>query len=722
LTAVIPWGLTPAKYDLRVVNPDGSEGNLHSAVEVTQGIGQWRSQALDGGPVGIVMPVVKTQGLIYAYSDTTQALYKSTDSGANWATVGHMGGQFLSIDQINPNNLYLNEHRSSDGGATWQGMLTPESLPGESLNPGQYTQTFPDPAHSGTIYLAMADIPSGMGVSSGLLRSTDYGDHWAHVEQGLSTADKNVTAMAFSPDSDQIVYLGTRDGDLYESTNGGAAWTQIGSGPILTSIGILAINPYNHNEMWVTTQYAVSPTAQVIKIDLSDPANTSTQFAEWPEWLDGNYPKTLGFVDANTVYIGLLWDNGCITEDGGDSWTMLLAADGKPGNSLALDPWDANKLTFYFADEQYGVQKSTDGGVTWGKANLGLHAMAPDIMAIDPTHPARVYAKIAQNGWPGIFISEDGGQNWSFSSLMTEKSNYRPLTSTLAANAKRVFVGAHSHDDKVGPNLYYSEDQGSTWNLVMVDPTPNFPSDFYMPWALQVDPNQPDTLLLTAVIGDRSMTTDQFFSEIYRSTDNGDTWQRVNLMTQMGHDVYNLKSLAFDPHDSNVVYAAGDHEILKSTDNGMTWSDIDRDDDNLIGGPIAVEPVAPYRVFVGSLVSSDTGHTWTSANLPMGANQMAFVPGSDTLYIAGNGMQVSLDGGTTWTMASGELSTAIINSLAVAQVDSRTILYVGTPGSDLPETSLHSEKLNVQNTSPLEAGVYRLTEVHHFIYLPIVRH
>ena len=267
-----------------------------------------------------------------------------------------------------------------------------------------------------------------------------------------------------------------------------------------------------------------------------------------------------------------------------------------------------------------------------------------------------------------------------------------------------------------GPQLFISDNHGDSWTRIAVDPTPLVPDSFYMPWTLKASPNQPETLLLTAIIGNRSITTDQYVSEIYRSTDHGETWQRINLKSQLGYDVNNLGYLAFDPHNPDIVYAAGDHYILKSSDNGLTWSVVLQDDTTSLGGPIAVEPMSPYRVYVGRRVSSDGGANWSMADLPIGANQMLFVPGSDTLYIAGNGLAFSNNGGTTWSTPQGALASMQINGLAVSRSDQRTVIYVGTPGG-----STFGAASGRTAVSSLEAGVYRLTEVRKYIFIPLIR-
>jgi photosystem II stability/assembly factor-like uncharacterized protein len=715
LTAVIPWGLAAGVYSLRVVNADGGEALLDGAFEVTQGVGQWNSTAMDGGPIDVVLPIASTPGLIYAWSNSTLGVYRSSDYGAHWVTAGHSGGQFFKSGTGSPDLLFLNESASTDGGANWASLLPGGEWPGAGRNPGWYTQVFPDPADPEVLFLGAAEIPAGSGGPSGLLRSTDSGKTWTAAETGLLPGDTDVTAMTFSA---AAIYLGTRDGNLYKSTDGGGLWVRVGSASVLPSIGVLEINPYQTNELWITTHFEVTASAKMAKMDLANPANI-TPVSAWPQ---DYYPKILGFVSASTVFVGGRWDHGWISRNSGVSWDIFEPSTGKPGLWLALDPWDVSKKTFYIPDAQYGVQKTADDGASWFVSNLGLHAMAPANLEVEADNPARVYARMAELGWPGIFISADGGQNWDFSSLLPASSGVRPMTSMLAVSAGRVFAGVHGNDVfGYGPQLYISGDGGSTWLRKDIDPTPVLSDWFHMPAVLKADPNNPNILLMTAVIGSRAVTTDQYVSEIYRSTDLGDTWQRVNLTVQLGREVHNLRSLGFDPHDPNIVYAAGDHDILKSTDNGLTWTVSASSDLDYLAGPIAVEPVPPYRVYVGSLVTLDGGLNWGPSNLPYGnANALTFLAGSDSLYIAGpGGMAFSLDGGSTWQSPAGPLAYAQINALAVGRSGQRVVIYVGTPGGSTPSGSSPLAIRGAAGAS-LEAGVYRMTEVHKPVYLPVV--
>jgi photosystem II stability/assembly factor-like uncharacterized protein len=714
LTAQVGWGMDPGVYDLRVVFADSSETTLANAFTVTNGIGQWNTNAIDGGPVRNVLAVEAVEGLLYASSSVTSGIFRSLDYGAHWTTVGHAGGEFFRSDPFDADTLYMNTLKSTDGGATWTDLTYGYDWPGTDGWPGWHSQIFPDPVQSGRLYLAAASLNGFESEATGLLRSTDGGQTWTLVTSGLGT-DTSVTALEFGSG---VLYLGTLAGNLYQSTDAGDTWTQIGSAPALESIGVITLSPFDANSLWITTHYQATAQAKMALVHLDEDPVRVEEKSNWPA---DQYVRSLFMTGADTLYAATNWDNAWRSTDGGANWDLFNPSDGKPGYSLAIDPWDESQQTFYIADERYGVQKTSNGGASWQVSNSGLHAMSPNFIKVDVQNPARVYSKIVENGWPGIFVSDDGAQSWNFSPLEPEGSDHTPITSMLGINAGRVFAGAHGYTDgKMGPQLYYSDSQGASWTSINIAAVSGYEDSFHMPWTLEVDPFEPDTLVMTAVIGNRDMTSDEYVSEIYRSTDNGLTWQGVGLAAQVG-TINNLGSLAFDPVNAGVLYAAGDHAILKSTDHGLTWTVLVSGEQYMLGGPIAVEPVAPYRVFIGRLFSADGGETWDDFNYPIDPQQIVFVPGTDTMYVGGSGLYVSNNGGETFRAIDGPLAQLQINALTIVKIDERVILYAGTPGGEAGSSAPTGMQIKTQSNQVLEAGVYRLTEIRHQLFLPVIK-
>jgi photosystem II stability/assembly factor-like uncharacterized protein len=180
-------------------------------------------------------------------------------------------------------------------------------------------------------------------------------------------------------------------------------------------------------------------------------------------------------------------------------------------------------------------------------------------------------------------------------------------------------------------------------------------------------------------------------------------WDAVNSrwlpltdwMTLAQSNYFGGEALALDAQNPNVVYIACGKStafgaigtIFKSTDQGATWSKLNidlkmggNDDKHWAGERLVVNPLNSNVIFFGSRLdglwqSSDAGATWskvTSFNATLtsgiGITSLAFdkvlTPG--TLYAAayGDGVYQSTDTGVTWQKLAG--SPAQVNRLATA--------------------------------------------------------
>jgi photosystem II stability/assembly factor-like uncharacterized protein len=122
---------------------------------------------------------------------------------------------------------------------------------------------------------------------------------------------------------------------------------------------------------------------------------------------------------------------------------------------------------------------------------------------------------------------------------------------------------------------------------------------------------------------------------IYRSADEGKTWQHLGL-----HDGQQIPALAVDPRDPNRVYAAvlgppyGANEergIYRSVDGGATWKKVLYKDANTGGDDVVIDPLHPNVVYA-SLWESRLG-PWEDGNQYEGTH---------------GGLFKSADGGDTW--------------------------------------------------------------------------
>ena len=158
--------------------------------------------------------------------------------------------------------------------------------------------------------IGYAAVKSGQG----LFRSTDGGQTWSRVPQGIPD-DHDIVSLAFSPafGQDRTAFAGTWRG-LFRSRDGGASWQKLAGGLPTHGFGEI-------------TALALSPA-----------------FADDGVILAGSwsYPK--------------MWRS----TDGGDTWAGVLSTGIA---AIALSPnFPTDGLAFAGGGDLY---RSTDGGLTW---------------------------------------------------------------------------------------------------------------------------------------------------------------------------------------------------------------------------------------------------------------------------------------------------------------------------------------------------------------------
>ena len=129
---------------------------------------------------------------------------------------------------------------------------------------------------------------------------------------------------------------------------------------------------------------------------------------------------------------------------------------------MAVDPNDKDVVYVgAFAapgQNQHGLFKSTDGGVTFSAALPGSEGMDFAQIAIDPGDPQALYAACRQGG---VYRSTDGGAHWSLSGSL-------PAGETLGVVLDPQSL-AHVFAWVQGQGLFRSNDRGATWANVEAD-------------------------------------------------------------------------------------------------------------------------------------------------------------------------------------------------------------------------------------------------------------
>ena len=188
-----------------------------------------------------------------------------------------------------------------------------------------------------------------------------------------------------------------------------------------------------------------------------------------------------------------------------------------------------------------------------------------------------------------------------------------------------------------GGNIYRSTDNGSTWNLLNPDMNVNYI------WALAVD----DNVIYAG--------TD---SGLYVSPDNGSTWN-------FSYGA-NLEFRSIYVRNGQVYAASWGGGVFVSDNNGVTWTNLN---DDIVGIPFtSVVVTSSNNIILGSFdsgiyKSTDNGASFYSVPIDYRFVWSLIVNSNGYLFAGtyGNGVYSSIDGGETWQKDFGVTARYIYN-------------------------------------------------------------
>jgi hypothetical protein len=475
---------------------------------------------------------------------------------------------------------------SPDGGATWK-TADAAALRNAGQGPAmaELTSVAACLLHPEAAYVSYEDLHTGGEVLHGVAKTHDAGATWELVWKEGSRTAPNVhetwiserfgtgwgepgISLGVAPNDPDICYR-TDDGRTMRTVDGGRTWDAVYSKR-------MAERTYTTTGLDVTTNYGV----------FFDPYDSHRMFIAYTD-------------------IGLFR-----SEDGGQSWTSATMGVPRRWTNttywITFDPAVRGRVWGVMSDvhdlprpkmwrrdspARYdgGVCISEDGGKTWRPSNQGMPPTAATHILLDPTSPVDARVLYATGLGRGVFKSVDGGRTWALRNQGLPGPE--PFAWRLARDKNGtlyVVLARRSEDGSFGNAqdgaLFRSRDGAEHWQRITLPGGVNGPN------GLAIDAENPNRLYL-AVWG-RNTAQGAVDGGIFISDDGGDSWRHVLSQDQHVYDI------TIDPRDPKVLYACGfESSAWRSTDRGETWQRI-RGFNFKWGHRVIPDPHDPGRIYI----------------------------------------------------------------------------------------------------------------------------
>ena len=329
--------------------------------------------------------------------------------------------------------------------------------------------------------------------------------------------------MALDPHNPDIIWLGTPNGGLWKSPDGGDSWENMSS--LLPNLGVssILIHPQFPDTMYIASGDGFGYT------------------------LNGNTDLWGGTYSAGVLR----------STDGGKTWNATglnyTINETQQVFRLAMHPKTPHIL---LATTSTGIWRSPDAAETWHRVQN--NPMLRDIRYL-PGGSSVVFA----SGDGILYRSQDGGETWqqlsepagilgfsALSSSLSEPDNIYLYTNTTAFGQTPPVV------------VYKSHDKGESWEAIV--PNLSLGAGIWYYCAFEVSPHNTDHLIAGWI---RSAN----------STDGGTYWEYqgwTNAWPSPRYSHADHRQFVYHPEKDSVIYDVNDGGLFKSTDLGKTWTDL----------------------------------------------------------------------------------------------------------------------------------------------------
>lgn len=459
------------------------------------------------------------------------ALWKSTDEGATWKEIsnndgfpkGTLGIIGVTVSPVQANRVWAmvenkdkgGLYRSENGGKTWKQVNTERKLRQRAW---YYTRLYADTEDVNTVYvLNVRYHKSTDGGKSFETRVAPHGDHHD---------------LWIAPENSKRMIIGD-DGGAQVTYDGGLTWSTYHNQP---TSQFYRVTTDNHFPFRI---YAAQQDNSTIRINhRSSKANIG----------EGDWESTAG---GESAHIAVDPNNNDIVY-GGSYGGFLTRVNHKNNTVRAINVWPDNPMGHGAEGMKYRFQWNFP--IMFSKHN-----------------PKRLYTFSNH-----VHVSENEGQSWEVLSKDLTRNDPDKLVSSggpitqdntgveyyctiFAATESPIKEGVLwvGSDDGL---IHITQDGGKNWNNI----TPKGLPEWSMINSIEASPFDAGTCYVAATrykLGD-------FRPYLYKTTDYGKTWKRINNGIDAEHFTRVLRA---DPKRKGLLYAGTETGMYISFNDGASW-------------------------------------------------------------------------------------------------------------------------------------------------------
>ncbi len=558
-------------------------------------------------------------------------VYRSMDGGKSWKNMGLKASEHISKIIVHPDDSDViwvaaqgplwskggerGLYKSTDGGETWNKTLGDDEWTG-------VTDILIDPRDPDRLYAATwqrhrtVAAYMGGGPNSGIHLSTDGGETWSELKNGIPGGYKGKIGLAISPQKPDVVYaaieLNQGEGGVWRSADRGASWRKMSSA---VSGGT---GPHYYQELYASPHAFDRLYLMDVRVQVSDDGGANfNQLNERGKHSD-NHAIAFKMGDPNYLLIGS--DGGLYESyDLADTWRFIDNMPITQYYKVAVD--DREPFYHIFGGTQdngsHGGPSRTDTrhGILnrdWYKT-LGADGHQS---AVEPGNPDIGYAETQQGGisrldrttGEAVYIQPQPRAGEGH-----ERFNWDAPILVSPHDPSRLYFASY--------RVWKSDNRGDSWTPISGDLTRDQEAvelpimgrtwSYDAAWDFNAMSEYNTITSLAEPPLDEGVIyagTDDGIVQV--TEDGGENWRKIEVGSMPGvPKTAFVNDIKADLHDANTVYVSldnhkyGDYSpyLVKSTDRGRSWTSLTESlPEKTIVWRLVQDHVDPNLLFIGT--------------------------------------------------------------------------------------------------------------------------